>query len=331
MVLLAPLVVLVGLELGLRLLQNLGALPRYAGSSLTVGDDATNTNNARLVRSDDPVLGFEFDRTDPLINGKGTRGPEFSDEKPAGTFRIAVLGDSVAFGLGVPVEDTFAMRLQELLRASGDGRRVEVLNFGVNGYGTVEELHLYEKRVKALSPDLVLVSFVLNDPFPPKLMMNAVADRIHQVARVDRVQNWSQLAAWILVMQATLAPRLDPYGSYERLYTDPEIWSRETKAVQGFASIPRGGGPPVAVVLFPLLVDYARHGLGRHHERMHALLDEAGLPWLDLRDAYAAQPLESLRQQDIDDTHPNPLGHRLAAESLAAWLPKVVPALRPAL
>jgi hypothetical protein len=78
-----------------------------------------------------------------------------------------VVGDSITEARQVPMEETFTARLERGLAACPDyaGRRVEVLNFGVPGYGTAQELLLLE-RVWAFEPDLVLlVFFARNDLF----------------------------------------------------------------------------------------------------------------------------------------------------------------------
>lgn len=71
--------------------------------------------------------------------------------------RIAVLGDSYVFGHGVEEEETFTARMREL-RPDW-----EVLNFGVTGYSTDQELLLLENVVLPLEPDLVLVCLYRND------------------------------------------------------------------------------------------------------------------------------------------------------------------------
>lgn len=319
---LAPLAMFGILELGLRVLQNLHVLPRYEGSSLSVGDDTMYEHNAKLVRSSDPILQFEFQPGDPLLNSKGTRGPEFEAAKPPGTFRIAAIGDSVTFGLGVATEDTFCAQLGRLLNARDDGRRYEVLNFGVNGYGTVEELQLFRKKVHAFGPDLVLVTYVLNDITPPSVLHEVVGDRMRTIARIDRIAPYSQVAAWALVTRDRVASSRDPYAAYERMYLDPEFWSREVEAMRGFTEVSRE--TPVAVVIVPLLTDYSRHGLRRLHERVHGLLGELGLAYLDLADSFQERSPEELRLKNDDDTHPNAAGHSLIAQEVSRWLPEVM-------
>jgi hypothetical protein len=99
------------------------------------------------------------------INSGGFRGPEFSKKKPPGTIRIAVIGDSYTEAIQVPYDDTFpsvaARRLADcpLLK----GRRVEALNFGVDGYGTAQELVTLREKVWAYQPDIVVLAVFLGN------------------------------------------------------------------------------------------------------------------------------------------------------------------------
>ena len=53
------------------------------------------------------------------INKAGFRDYEYSVDKPEGVFRIAVLGDSLIFGFGVNLEDTFPKVLERMLKKEG--------------------------------------------------------------------------------------------------------------------------------------------------------------------------------------------------------------------
>ena len=95
------------------------------------------------------------------INSLGYRDHEHDLAKPPETFRIAVLGDSFTEARQMPVEDTYWHRLGEMLAACPAlaGQKVEVLNFGIGGYGTAQELLTYDLDARRFEPDLVLLGF----------------------------------------------------------------------------------------------------------------------------------------------------------------------------
>jgi hypothetical protein len=100
------------------------------------------------------------------INSDGLRDREHVKVKPAGTVRIAVLGDSFAEAMHVPMEQTFWFLLERRLQECNafSGKQVEVINFGVSGYATAQELMTLREKVWDYSPDLVLLAFTtLND------------------------------------------------------------------------------------------------------------------------------------------------------------------------
>ena len=99
------------------------------------------------------------------INSNGLRDFEHSLQKPPNTIRIALLGDSYAEALQVPVEQAFWSVMAEKLNqnSSLEGRRVEVINFGVSGYGTAQELITLQERVWQYHPDVVLLAITTNN------------------------------------------------------------------------------------------------------------------------------------------------------------------------
>ncbi len=92
------------------------------------------------------------------INNDGMRDSEHTVAKPPGTVRIAVLGDSFAEAMQVPQEQTFWAVLGRELSSCAQ-RSYEVLNFGVSGYGTAQELLMLRHRVWRYNPDIVLLAF----------------------------------------------------------------------------------------------------------------------------------------------------------------------------
>jgi len=97
------------------------------------------------------------------INSLGFRGREVDVPKPQGRFRIAVLGDSVTLGWGVADDETYSVQFQQMLRQRFPNRDLDVVNLGVSGYDTRQEVALLKRNVSRLQPDLVLVGFYSND------------------------------------------------------------------------------------------------------------------------------------------------------------------------
>jgi hypothetical protein len=95
------------------------------------------------------------------INSNGWRDRERPKQKPPGTYRVAVLGDSCVQASQVAFEDSLCPQLEERLRLNGapTGRQLEVLCFGVVGYGTAQELLAFRQRVADFDPDFVLLLF----------------------------------------------------------------------------------------------------------------------------------------------------------------------------
>jgi hypothetical protein len=94
-------------------------------------------------------------------NNAGLADREHSLAKPAGTFRIAILGDSMMEARQVPFAKSFSAQLEHDLVSCGalQGKTPEVINFGVSGYGTSTELIMLRKEVWRYSPDMVILAF----------------------------------------------------------------------------------------------------------------------------------------------------------------------------
>lgn len=105
-------------------------------------------------------------RTYIKISSAGWRDREHAREKPTGTLRVAVLGDSFAEALQVPLESAFwsvAERETQASCAALGGRKVEFINFGVSGFSTARELITLRERVWQYEPDVVLLLFTTSN------------------------------------------------------------------------------------------------------------------------------------------------------------------------
>ena len=112
------------------------------------------------------------------INSDGWRDREHAFKKPPNTLRIAVLGDSYTEAMQVNEDETFSAILEKELQRCGNlqGRKVEVLNFGISGFGTTQELLTLRHRVWKYSPDVVLLAFTTG---------NDVSDNSRKLKKID--------------------------------------------------------------------------------------------------------------------------------------------------
>lgn len=97
-------------------------------------------------------------------NSDGLRDETYSLTKPAGTYRVAVLGDSFTMPLGVELEDAYHSILEERLNRDQSDVRYEFINFGVPGYSLRQYVNVLKHKALAYEPDAILVGFCyLND------------------------------------------------------------------------------------------------------------------------------------------------------------------------
>lgn len=95
------------------------------------------------------------------INSEGLRDREHEKLPRPDTVRICVLGDSYAEALAVSIDKSFWSVMGRRLEENGvfGARKVEVINFGVSGYGTAQELITLRRRVWDYRPNIVLLAF----------------------------------------------------------------------------------------------------------------------------------------------------------------------------
>lgn len=285
--LLGPLLLLLGLgELGLRL-AGFGESPAGEGRM--------------IVRSPDPALVHEYRPSTRVVdegieyrtNAAGFRDDEFGP-KPDGGFRILAVGDSVTFGFREAASDAFPQQLERLL-ASRAGPPIEVLNLGIAGYNSLQEVRLIESRGLALEPDLIVLAYVHNDN---------KEDGADGGLTLYFRRSPSRLYDWLAMRLRRLSRHIG------RDVT--------TEALDRLAPLARERGLPVVVMIVPQL--RFRDGEWSKPERHRAVAElarERGFHVLDLKDAFVAAGFESLMRDSI---HPNPRGYALIARELAAWL-----------
>ena len=255
-------------------------------------------------RSDNPVLFYELRPHVEIgpyrVNSNGFRDREYAIEKPAGVFRIAVLGDSIAWGHMLPLEATFAKQLEQALNSQLD-QQFEVLNFGVSGYSTQQEVELYRTRVKRFDPDLVIVCYCLND-----FMASSVEAGALQRAYYDVFSKSYLLEHWQRYFRGMAHNTLGQEEQESQAHFDLR---------QQFRVLDDECPSKSLVVIFPNLADFDNYFLQYEHDRVRRATQYLDYELLDLLDVYRHHDADQLVVRHDDRTHPNALGNKLAAEA----------------
>jgi hypothetical protein len=98
------------------------------------------------------------------ISSQGLRDREFARQRPADVIRVAVVGDSFSEALEVDQDATYwSVMERELNRLLPAGSpRIEVMNFGVDGYGLAQEYWVIQHKIWQYDPQIVILSGTLH-------------------------------------------------------------------------------------------------------------------------------------------------------------------------
>jgi lysophospholipase L1-like esterase len=257
-------------------------------------------------------------RVDFRINGHGLRGPEVPLEKAPETLRVLVLGDSITFGDGVRYEDTYPARLEELLGSRMSGKKVQVVNAGVQAYGTRHAVALFRSRAMAFDPDVVILGFYLNDATDMEETIRHFEARLKGIevpfpARVSRL--------WEILHITLHARRIErEFLSVTRASFQGPEWEHIKGLFREMRELSEEKDFRFLVAIFPVLTrlddDYP---LADIHGLVADALNRAGAEYIDLFDVFRGLPADSLWVHPTDH-HPNEIAHRIAAERIAAHL-----------
>jgi lysophospholipase L1-like esterase len=270
--------------------------------------------------------GTTFEAEGPVaINALGFRGPLPREPRPPRSARIAVLGDSVAFGASTAWPEIASTLLQR-----------EVLNFGVPGYTVVQGLRQFEREVAPLRPDLVIVAYGWNDHWLARGGLPDT-DRRPPPAALARIASflsrWRVYQALQAVLEKVAAPSPASAPSVPRV--PPDVFADTLEALIGRV---RGSGARPLVLALPsghlpgrvpaYLVEggFVGHGDDAIHDhRRYAGLarDTAArldVPFLDLQPGFDPSLFGG------DGIHPNRAGlERVALRVAVAVAPMLPP------
>ncbi len=293
--------------------------------ALGLAPDVVPVQEGRFRLSPNPKIGYEpvpdydyrgqrdsFNDYEGKSNSLGFRDRDHPLEKAPGSFRILILGDSIAAGQGVHrFEDTFPYLLEGLLRDGG--LEAEVLNFAVTGYNTQQEVETLRDKGLAFEPDLVLVSYCLNDR---KRSDGGILPTL--LEREKKAEGVIESRAHPALLHSAIYRFLRFRLPWFQKPTPPIYGDTVDASFGALAELSREHGFEVLVTVFPhfgkLLEPYRFHP---QHERTEAVSRASGFHYLDLLDAFVACRRVATDRLALDRYHPTALGHRCAAREMA--------------
>ena len=274
------------------------------------------------------------------INSMGMRDRERSLQKPPNTFRIVSLGDSHTFGWGVRQEESYPAVLEKLLTDKYPQRKFEVMNFGVPGYNTVQEVHAFLEKAQKLSPDLVIINFVLNDmDLPNFLAIPPDPLSLEKSFLWDFVWRRSELMKGNFLLPVGLTPVFPEQGTSQLRIPEDRIpkhfrplygWENMKKAYQKLSATCKEMDIPFVLLLN--MDNYTYRLLGHtptvvpHHVRdLLGFWNQQGYLIVDPQDrvfTYLQKnklPTEAVWVSN-SDSHSNGIRHRFVAEEILEHL-----------
>ncbi len=276
------------------------------------------------VVSDDPKIGHEHgpDREAYLMgvkvetNSKGQRDREIPYDRTPGVLRIAMVGDSLTMGWGVPFESLFSKRIERLYEQVGT--KAEVVNLGVGNWNTVQEVWYFLTKGYKFNPDIVVMNYFVNDAEPtpenreePSWLLRNCYSCVFFKGRLDT-----------LLRQATTRQNWADY--YLGLYDGgkSEGWLAAKAAIKQLADYCKENDVKLLIAHLPELHDVQNYRFGIVTELVRQVANENNVPFVDLLPNLQFQASEDLWVTP-PDPHPNAFANELIAAGLFNALQKI--------
>lgn len=258
----------------------------------------------------------------PQLNSSGFRDDPFDRPRAANERRVLVVGDSFVFGIGTPKRaDTYPAALEIALAKFG---AFDVFNGGIPGADTARERAAIDGMIRVVDPDVVVVAFFVNDAeseaakqqfVQQSRIVPLVSDLLLRYSAV-----WRRLEPALIHVLTRIGAKTSYVDHLRGLYDVPsEAFAEYRSVFAGLVNEARAGNRKTAVVLFPMVEDFATYPLEDVHAVMRRACQELGVPCLDLLDSFRGLRAADL-QASIFDHHLNAAGSDRAAHATAEFL-----------
>jgi len=281
-----------------------------------------------------------FTHSFPVVtNSYGLRNEEFAIKASADTFRILCLGDSLTFGNGVRIEDTYPKQLESMLNSDGK-RKYEVINGGVPAYDTWAEVTYFREYGWRFHPALVVIGFYANDIVPKPVKIPHIVNESGAIKRPGLKGLISNKVAYalkksrvLLILRVTfqqLKNRLNPSPAFRHKLAllngtvDPFVergWREVEASLEEISNLAKRDGFRVLLVLFPMPDQFLKsYPSASYGERLKNIAQRYDIHFTDLMPVFAAafNGFESLFIKW--DGHPNARAYAIAAREIRKYL-----------
>lgn len=264
----------------------------------------------------DPRLIYSFKPNKFGANSQGYMDYEYSYGKDEGTFRIIVIGDSVAQGQEVELEESFPKVLERKLNNDRGGRKYEVIVLARTGYSTIQQLVLLKKEAFKYSPDLILWSYSLNDPAHP--VFHSANAELGLYFYKPKVYLFYFLSKRIFYFIEGIKGKHCAREYHQFLHC--AYWNEVVSNIKKIKKISNKWKIPVIFLIHPIFEQgrtYAAYSLASLHYKLKDVATQQGLIVMDLLDAYKNYSPDLIKHHSeywYDCWHPNAVGHLIAAE-----------------
>lgn len=265
-----------------------------------------------------------------IFNSNFRRDQEFVIDKKPNEYRIAVMGDSITFGMGIKnPDDRFSNILKRQLNQKYPG--VTVYNLGLSGTDTFDQIDDYQ-RLEFFDFDLVIWQYYFND-INTATTSAKVSEIVSQKKRLTdypllrKFFDHSFLADFLYWRLTTTYDRTFRtfFNDDLKLYHDPAIFNGHKTSIEKFIKVLHRQKMPVVVILFPILYsDELRQLSQDEYKLMLEIFTELGADAI----INLSSPLMTFKTTElrasIFDQHPNVFVHQVAAELLHQEINKVI-------
>ena len=250
-----------------------------------------------------PSQHVESFRGAPLSTNRwAMRDRDYSKHKPAGTYRVALLGASITMGAGIADDQTYENLVEDRLNRDYGGdhyERFELLNFAVGGFSAPQKLWAFERALEFES------DVVIWETHPSELEW--LVRHLSQVTK-----------AGVAIPYPDLQQRLEVVGLGGGFATRAKLWSIAPELMNWVWERMRDEcgqrGVNLQVLLLPR-VDELRQDAA-NFAQLSELAEKVGLPVIDVTRAYDEVIDRTKIRVSPQDDHPNADGHRLLADEL---------------